>query len=118
MHGLHSLAAAARLVAPWTRAGAFALMVVGVSASFPPALHAQGSVAAAAGDEATLVFEGHASRAPEPLIWTGPLFRLPVPSVSQANLRIDATRFVPNLGSLRGAVDMGAGGHGIPSRGV
>src|SRR5215203_1987472 len=118
MHGLHPLAAAAWRLAPWTRAGALALMVVVVSASFPPALHAQGPVAAGAGDGVTLVFEGRASRAPEPLIWTGPLFRLPVPSLSQANLRIDATRFVPNLGSVRGAVDLGAGGHGIPSRGV
>ena len=118
MHGLHPLAVAARLLPPWTRAGAIGAHNRGRQRQLPSCAPRSGFC------------RGRSRR------WGDPRLRRPCqprdraadldrpalsparPIVLQANLRIDATRFVPNLGNLRGAVDMGAGGNGLPSRGV
>ena len=72
------------------------------------------------GDDAgtTVLFQVNQTSNPSPILFTGRLFTLAVPKISQANLRFDTQQFIPNLGILRGTVDLaGAAGDFAPSRG-
>jgi hypothetical protein len=88
------------------RSGVARFTLLLVALLCPRAVFAQASTLLGPDDGAAILFQGRAARAPEPLIWVGPVFRLPVPAASQADLRLEAARFLPSVGRLRGSVDM------------
>ena len=94
------------------------MLLVAAVSLLPRAAHAQVEVVGSTeSGTASVLFQFNQSTT-APVVLTGPLFTVVVPTVPRANLRLNTSQFIPNFGQVEAAVDFANGVDSlVPRRG-